>query len=52
MHGRLSIDQAKAVKQKRELAQELGMTPCFVVTFVAIDYLFRGCASVCEICEG
>lgn len=25
MHGRMSMEQAKAIKQKRELEQELGM---------------------------
>lgn len=47
MKGRYSLDQAKAIKEKRELAQELGKSDSYLhATSAKISY--RGCTDVRE----
>jgi hypothetical protein len=51
MTGRLSLEQAKAIKEKRELAQELGGLLCAIALPGNLISGRRGCPIICEICR-
>ena len=48
MTGRMSMEQAKAIKQKRELAQELGTDICFFTPLPQLNSYHRGCTGICK----
>lgn len=48
MTGRMSMEQAKAIKQKRELAQELGTDISFIAPLLQLNPYNRGCTGICK----
>ena len=50
MTGRMSMEQAKTIKEKRELARELGMSDCGVLVSHVLTrrclHFYRGRAAV------
>ena len=52
MSGRISMEQSKAIKEKREFAQELGefLVTLTHKTWCLTNYLCRGCQRVREVC--